>query len=233
MVGARQETATARTLVLDVPDWPGHRAGQHLDVRLTAPDGYSTERSYSIASAAGSSTVELGIQVLEDGEVSPYLGDVLAVGDPLELRGPIGGHFVWDPTDPTPTVLVSGGSGLVPLMSVVRTRLAAGAAASMTLVAVTRSPDTLMYGTELVQLATQRSDLVVAIRYTREAPAEHPGDVGRLDAAALARMTIPADRRPVCFVCGPTGFVEATIKHLVAVGHDPARIKAERFGGTG
>ena len=233
VVATRQETSTARTLVLDVPDWSGHRAGQHVDVRLTAPDGYSTQRSYSIASAATAPTVELGIQVLDDGEVSPYLGRVIGPGDPLEVRGPIGGHFVWEPADPSPVVLVAGGSGLVPLMAMVRTRQAERVTTPMTLVAVTRSPETLMYGAELAGLTTQGPDLMVAIRYTREAPEAHPGDVGRLDAAALARLTLPPDHGPWCFVCGPTGFVEATIEHLVTTGHDPRRIKAERFGGTG
>jgi ferredoxin-NADP reductase len=219
-------------LVLDVPDWPGHRPGQHVDVRLTAPDGYSTQRSYSIASASSRTMVELGIQVLDDGEVSPYLGEVLHTGDPLELRGPIGGHFVWDPTDPAPVALVAGGSGVVPLLAMVRTRQAVGAGAPMSLVVVGRSPETLMYAAELDELSSVGGGLSVSVRYTRAAAPGHAEAVGRLDAAALSRLLRPAGEQPTCFVCGPTGFVEATIDHLVASGHEPARIKAERFGGT-
>lgn len=232
LVSTRQESATARTLVLDVPDWPGHRPGQHVDVRLTAPDGYSTQRSYSIASAPDGSTIELGIQVLDDGEVSPYLGQVLEVGGPLELRGPVGGHFVWDPVDPAPVVLVAGGSGLVPMIAMVRTRQSTPVSTPMSLIVVTRSPETLMYAAELEDLSHVGGGLSVTVRYTRRAPPGGPAAVGRLDATTLASLVAPADQRPSCFVCGPTGFVEATIDHLVGLGHEPARIKAERFGGT-
>jgi len=169
--------------------------------------------------------------VLDDGEVSPYLGQVLNPGDPLELRGPIGGHFVWDPNDSAPATLLAGGSGVVPLLAMVRTRQAVGASSPMSLVVVTRSPETLMYAAELDELSRVGGGLSVSVRYTRAAP---PGDteVGRLDVTALGRLVTPADQQPSCFVCGPTGFVEATIDHLVSLGHEPARIKAERFGGT-
>src|SRR5919202_5468966 len=147
------ESATARTLVLDVPCWRGHLPGQHVDVRLTAEDGYSTQRSYSIASAPDGTRVELTVKRLDDGEVSPYLTQVLGPGDPLELRGPVGGWFVWRPEDTTPVLLLAGGSGVVPLMAMVRTRVARSSPTPMRLVYSTRAPDTVLYGGELRRLA--------------------------------------------------------------------------------
>jgi ferredoxin-NADP reductase len=228
----RYESASARTLVLDVPDWPGHLPGQHVDVRLTAEDGYSAQRSYSIASAPDGA-VELTVERLEDGEVSPYLTQVLRPGDRLELRGPIGGWFVWRPGDTIPVLLLGGGSGVVPLMAMVRTRIANGGTTPMRLVYSTRTPDTLLYGDELRRLAEREPRVNVELRYTRRAPEGWEGPVGRLDAAGLATLAWPPADRPACFVCGPTGFVEAVANLLVDQGYAPERIKTERFGPSG
>jgi ferredoxin-NADP reductase len=221
LVEAREETGTARTLVLDVPDWPGHLAGQHVDVRLTAPDGYSTQRSYSIASAPDGTRVELTVQRIPDGEVSPYLTGVFSVGDGVELRGPVGGWFVWRPTDPAPVLLVAGGSGIVPLMAMVRTRAAAGSRVPFRLVYSIRTPADGFYSDEL-----RRRDIDVTYVHTRSGP----GPVGRLTAATLQAHGWPPDQAPACYVCGPTGFVEAVSDILVALGHDPHRVRTERFG---
>jgi ferredoxin-NADP reductase len=233
VTAVRDETATARTIVLDVPGWTGHLAGQHVDVRLTAPDGYSTQRSYSIASAPGGDRVELTVQQLADGEVSPYLTQVLAVGDPLELRGPIGGWFVWDPAAPAPVLLVAGGSGVVPLMAMIRTRAAGDSPAPFRLVYSVRSPDTVLYGGELAERQRAGDGLDVTYRYTRTPPAGWLESAGRIDAGVLESSGWPPDRHPAVFVCGPTGFVEAAADLLVGAGHDPAAIKTERFGPSG
>jgi ferredoxin-NADP reductase len=216
------------TLVFDVPEWPGHLAGQHVDVRLTAEDGYRAQRSYSIASAPDGDRVELTVQRVADGEVSPYLADVLEPGDQIELRGPVGGWFVWSPLRTDPVLLLAGGSGIVPLMAMVRTRRAAGAAAPFRLVYSVRTPADRYYAGEL-----DRPDpgLAVDHLYTRAAPPGGPRPVGRLTRADLA-VPAPAEG-PDCFVCGPTGFVEAAADLLVDLGHDPARIRTERFGPTG
>jgi ferredoxin-NADP reductase len=229
----RDESATARTLVLEVPSWPGHLPGQHVDVRLTAEDGYSTQRSYSIASAPDGARVELTVERLEDGEVSPYLTDVLQPGDPLELRGPIGGWFVWRPEEPAPTLLTGGGSGVVPLMAMIRTRIARGSGTPMRLIYSTRGPDTLLYHEELQRLGDQDPALRVDLVYTRRAPTGWEGKVGRLGAAQLAALAWPPADRPASFVCGPTSFVEAVANLLIDQGHDPQRIKTERFGPSG
>jgi ferredoxin-NADP reductase len=233
LVDVHDETATARSLVLEVPGWPGHLAGQHVDVRLTAPDGYSTQRSYSIASAPDGSRVELTVQVVEDGEVSPYLVDVLRRGDPLELRGPIGGYFTWSPAETAPTFLVGGGSGLVPLMAIARTRAATGSRRPMHLVVSTRSPSTLLYAAELDRLVAAGDGPRLDVVYTREAPpgSDHPP--GRLDRDRLAALAPPAQDGPVSYLCGPTGFVETIADLLVGLGHEPGRIRTERFGPTG
>jgi ferredoxin-NADP reductase len=229
----RDESPTARTLVLDVPSWPGHLAGQHVDVRLTAEDGYSTQRSYSIASAADGTRVELTVQRLEDGEVSPYLTEVLAPGDALELRGPIGGWFVWRPEEAAPALLTAGGSGVVPLMAMLRTRIATGSTTPMRLIYSTRRPDTLLYRDELKRLGAQDPGLRLDLVYTRSAPEGWGGPVGRLNASLLATLAWPPADSPACFVCGPTGFVEAVANLLIDQGHDARRIKTERFGPSG
>jgi ferredoxin-NADP reductase len=232
LVAARAETPTARTLVLDVPDWPGHLPGQHVDVRLTAPDGYTAQRSYSIASAAeGSDRIELTVQRIVDGEVSSYLTEVPAPGDPLELRGPVGGWFVWRAADPTPVLLVAGGSGIVPLMAMVRTRAAAGSRTLLRLVYSVRTPEDTYYADELRRRVRDEAGLDLRVVYTRRAPDGWAEPPGRLGAAMLNTHGWPPEFLPACFVCGPTGFVETVADILVALGHDPRRIKTERFGG--
>jgi ferredoxin-NADP reductase len=233
VVATRAETPRFVSLDLEVPGWPGHLPGQHLDVRLTAEDGYQAQRSYSIASAPDGSRVELTVERLAEGEVSPYLTDELRPGDLLELRGPIGGWFVWRPGDPTPVQLLGGGSGVVPLMAMVRTRVANGGTMPMRLVYSTRTPDTVLYGDELRRLAEREPQLDVELVYTRRAPEGREGPVGRLDAARLAALAWPPADRPASFVCGPTGFVEAVADLLVDQGHAPEQIRTERFGPSG
>jgi ferredoxin-NADP reductase len=237
----RDETATARTIVLDVPGWPGHLAGQHVDVRLTAQDGYSTERSYSIASApadgqADRPVVELTVQRLADGEVSPYLTETLAVGYPLELRGPVGGWFIWNPDGPAstgPVLLVAGGSGVVPLMAMIRERAAAGSQAPFRLIYSVRDPSALLYADELARRDRAGDGLQVRYVYTRTAPPGSNEPTGRINAATLASAGWPPDESPAVFVCGPTGFVEAVADLLVRAGHGAGAIKTERFGPSG
>ncbi|HKD99117.1 MAG TPA: ferredoxin reductase [Micromonosporaceae bacterium] len=230
---SRPETATAVTLALDLPEWTTHLAGQHVDVRLTAPDGYSTQRSYSIASAPSPGRVEITVQRVEDGEVSPYLVDVARPGDELELRGPIGGYFVWRAADPEPVLLVAGGSGIVPLMAMARTRAAAGSRTPMRLIYSVRGPEDAIYADELRRRVRDDHGLDVSYAYTRRAPDGWNGVAGRVDAARLGAGGWPADLAPRIFVCGPTGFVETVADLLVDAGHDPGRIRTERFGPTG
>ncbi|MFC4056262.1 ferredoxin reductase [Actinomadura syzygii] len=217
---ARQETETARTLVFDVPDWPGQTAGQHIDLRLTADDGYTAQRSYSLSAP---DRVELTVQRIADGEVSPYLTDVIGLGDPVELRGPVGGWFVWRPGTERPVLLIAGGSGIAPLMAMIRARRRSGDGTPFTLLYSVRTPSDVYFADEL-----RRPDhgLTVALVYTREAPDGWPRPPGRLAPADLAHLGLAGD----CFVCGPTGFVEAAADLLVARGHDPRRIRTERFG---
>jgi ferredoxin-NADP reductase len=226
----RAETATTSTLVLDVPDWTGHLAGQHVDLRLTAPDGYSVQRSYSIASAPDHSTVELTVQLVPDGEVSSYLVGVAMPGDQIELRGPVGGYFTWDPTELDPVLLVAGGSGIVPLMAMIRTRAGAGSRVPFRLVYSVRDPESLIYAAELTRRVRDDHGLDVAYVYTRSAPPEHRHRPGRINAARLAEDGWPAELAPRCYVCGPTAFVEAAADLLVAAGHPPSRVRTERFG---
>ena len=233
VVSVRDESETARTIAIDVPDWPSHLAGQHVDVRLTAEDGYSAQRSYSIASRPSDDHLELTVQRLVDGEVSPYLTQVLEPGDQLELRGPIGGWFVWRPAEQAPTVLVGGGSGVVPLMAMVRQRIAEGLPTPMRLIYSARSPETVLYGDELRAASKLDPQLRVDLTYTRKGPPGWQGRVGRLDPDRLAELTWPPSAAPNAFVCGPTGFVEAVADMLVDQGHDAQRIKTERFGPSG
>ncbi|MEO7981485.1 MAG: ferredoxin reductase [Sporichthyaceae bacterium] len=229
VASARPESATARTVVLDVPDWPGHLAGQHVDVRLTAEDGYTATRSYSIASTPDVGHVEITVERLADGEVSPYLVDEAQPGDQLEVRGPIGGWFVWRPEQAEPVLLVGGGSGVVPLMAVARQHAATGSTAPLRLVHSVRSPAALLYADELARLP----GVEVTQVYTRTAPEGWDRPVGRLDAARLAAVAFGPDQRATSYVCGPTGFVETVADLLVTAGQDPARVRTERFGPSG
>jgi ferredoxin-NADP reductase len=225
------ETARAVTLRLDVPDWPGHRAGQHVDVRLTAEDGYSAQRSYSIASPPGSDRLELTVERIDDGEVSPYLTTVADVGDQFELRGPIGGWFVWDDTDTAPVLLVGGGSGVVPLRAILRHHAESGSTAAIHLVYSARTLGDVIYRQELEALAGPRR--AVTLTLTRESPPDWAGHRGRVDAGLLSAVGWPPSAQPHCYVCGPTPFVEAAAGALVGLGHEPGRIRTERFGPTG
>jgi ferredoxin-NADP reductase len=231
VTAARWETATARTIVLEVPDWPGHVAGQHLDVRLTAPDGYRASRTYSVASAWPGDTIELTVEEVPDGEVSPYLVEVLKVGDPLEVRGPVGGWFTWKPEQEEPVQLIAGGSGVAPLRAILRAHAAATSRAPIRLLYSVRRPASVMYVEDLKELAGS-DDIDVRLVYTREAPAGEPR-VGRIDADVLDRHAFKPADGATTYVCGPTPFVETVANLLVNAGHDPAKVRTERFGPTG
>jgi len=227
------ETARVRSLTFDVPGWTGHLPGQHIDVRLTAEDGYQAQRSYSIATPADGSRVTITVERLDDGEVSPYLTDVLVVGDRIELRGPIGGYFVWEPGRGGPLQLVAGGSGIVPLMAMLRARIAARSDVPVRLLCSWRSADDVIYADELDALASHAAATAITHTLTRSVREGWTGRHGRFDRDALASLAWPPELRPLTFVCGPTGFVEAVASVLVELGHDPARILTERFGSTG
>jgi len=220
------ETARAATLVLDVDGWPGHRAGQHLDVRLTAEDGYRAQRSYSIAAAPEDGVPSITVERLDDGEVSPFLVDDAQPGDMLEVRGPVGGWFVWDTSQGGPLWLIAGGSGVVPLMSMLRHRERAGSDVEARLLLSAQRRQDVIYRAEL-----QSFDVTYTL--TREAPAGWTGYARRVDREMLAATGFAPDRRPRIFVCGPTGFVEGVAAALVALGYGPDRIRTERFGATG
>jgi ferredoxin-NADP reductase len=234
VIALHDETATARTITLEVSDWPGHVAGQHVDVRLTAPDGYSAVRSYSIASAPNSEKrVELTVERLPDGEVSPYLTQEVAVGDRLELRGPIGGWFVWRTQQTEPIQLVAGGSGVVPLMAMIRSRAAAGSSAPFRLLYSVREPGAVFYRDELRTLSDHDHSVSLTYAYTRAAPKDWPRPPGRIDAALIASTTWPSNLVPTCYVCGPTSFVESVTDLLITSGNGRDKIRTERFGSTG
>jgi ferredoxin-NADP reductase len=230
----RTETDRAATLHLLTDAWPGHRAGQHVDVRLTAEDGYQAQRSYSIASPPeDDGDVALTVERLDDGEVSPYLVDEMAPGDMCELRGPIGGWFVWDADDGGPLLLVGGGSGVVPLMSMLRHRAALHSRVPARLLLSARSLDDVLYADELHGLDVGDDELDVSITLTRTAPPDWPGYARRVDRSMLEEVAWPAADRPRVYVCGPTPFVEAVAAGLVDLGHDAGLVKTERFGATG
>jgi len=225
------ETPRVRSLVLDVPGWPGHLPGQHVDVRLTADDGYQAQRSYSIASPPDGTRVELTVERLEDGEVSPYLTDELRPGDQIELRGPVGGYFVWEPPQGGPLLLVAGGSGVAPLMAMIRLRAAVGSDADTRLLFSSRSWEDVIYRDELERL--EGGGLRVVHTLTRSPPADWTGYARRVDAEILAEVGPGPTERPRVYVCGPTLFVEAVAQALVQLGHEPHMVKTERFGPTG
>jgi ferredoxin-NADP reductase len=225
------ETPRVKTIAFDVPGWPGHCAGQHVDVRLTAEDGYQAQRSYSIASTSDGTRVELTVERLDDGEVSPYLTDELRRGDQIELRGPVGGYFVWEPSQGGPLLLVAGGSGVVPLMAMIRTRQAAGSDAATGLLLSSRGWEDVIYRDELEQL--RGGGLSVVHTLTRSQPPGWSGYARRVDAAMLAEVGPSPDERPHAYVCGPTPFVEAAAQALVQLGHEPHMVKTERFGSGG
>jgi ferredoxin-NADP reductase len=227
------ETPRTKSLLLEVPGWEGHKAGQHVDVRLTAEDGYQAQRSYSIASTPEDERLVLTVDRLEDGEVSLYLTDVLMAGDKLELRGPIGGYFTWEVQDGGPLLLVGGGSGVVPLMAIIRHRAAVGSGVPVRLLYSSRSYEEIIYREELENLAARDGSLEVFHALTRSRPEGWTGYDRRIDAEMLREVAWSPDESPLAFVCGPTSFVEGVADALVRLGHDPARVKTERFGPTG
>jgi ferredoxin-NADP reductase len=233
VVETSPETPRTKSLFLEIPGWDGHRAGQHVDVRLTAEDGYQAQRSYSIASAPENGRVELLIERLDDGEVSPYLTEELRAGDGLELRGPIGGWFAWDAREGGPLLLVAGGSGIAPLMAIIRHRQAAGNEVPVRLLFSSRSYEEVIFREELESLAAGDETLEISHTLTRSAPPGWQGYDRRIDEEMLGEVAFSPDERPLAFVCGPTPLVEAVATTLVGLGHEPARVKTERFGPTG
>jgi ferredoxin-NADP reductase len=227
-----EETARTKSIVLDLPDWQGHRAGQHVDVRLTAEDGYQAQRSYSIASAPEDEHLALTVERLEDGEVSPYLVDELRSGDDLELRGPVGGYFVWESSLGGPLLLVGGGSGVVPFRSMLRHHRATENRVPVRLVYSARSLPELIYRDELMRIAAD-GEIDIRFTLTREQPGGWRGYRRRIDRELLAEAAWPPVERPLVYSCGPTDFVETAASALVALGYEPGRIRLERFGGTG
>ena len=234
VLGLHDETATARTLTLAIRDWPGHVAGQHIDLRLTAPDGYTAVRSYSIASAPNpDGRIEITVERLPTGEVSPYLTQELMVGDELELRGPIGGWFVWRSDQTEPIQLIAGGSGIVPLMGMIRSRALANSTAPFRLLYSVREPGTIFYRTELEALSRTPPFVIANYAFTRVVPKDWPHPSGRVDRDLIASATWPAGTRCDLLRCGPTGFVESVADLLGSAGNRRDKIKTERFGATG
>jgi ferredoxin-NADP reductase len=227
------ETPRVRSIVLDCPGWPGHRPGQHLDLRLTAEDGYQAQRSYSIATPADGDRLTITVEQVDEGEVSGYLLDGLGVGDRIEVKGPIGGYFVWTPDRGGPLQLLGGGSGVVPLMAMLRARVATGSDVPVRYLASSRSYDDIIYRDELDTLARDDPGISVVHTLTRSQPPGWKGPSRRVDEAMLDELAWPAGDDPLCCVCGPTGFVETVATSLVKLGHRPERVLTERFGPSG
>ena len=232
VIEVAEENERTKSIALEPADWPGHRAGQHVDVRLTAPDGYQAQRSYSIASSPEDEHLVLTVELLPDGEVSPYLAQELIPGDQLELRGPIGGYFVWPDALPGPVLLVAGGSGIVPLRSMLRHRAAVASTVAVRLLYSSRSLAELIYREELQRLGDQ-DGVDVRFTLTRTWPPDWSGHRGRIDDRLLGEVAWEPEEQSVAFVCGPSGFVEVAANGLVRLGHPPARVRTERFGPTG
>jgi ferredoxin-NADP reductase len=228
------ETGTVRSIEFDVVHWMGHLAGQHVDIRLTAADGYQAQRSYSIASPGGRGTrIEITVERIAEGEVSPFLTKEMVVGDAIELRGPIGGYFTWEPEDSPPLMLIAGGSGVVPLMSMLRTRRIAGSRVPGRLLYSSRTAEDIIYRNEFDRLVAQMDGFSLVHTLTRGAPADWRGEARRVDREMLARHVFPAAQKPLIFICGPTSFVEVVADELIPLGYDEKTIKTERFGPTG
>ncbi|MFE5670785.1 ferredoxin reductase [Agromyces sp. NPDC056523] len=236
VAATRRETSNAARIELDVDGWPGNAAGQHLDVRLTAPDGYTATRSYSIASSGPSTRVVLAVDRLPDGEVSPFLVDVLQAGDQLEVHGPLGAFFVWRPAeesdDDRPVQLIAGGSGVVPLYAMAQAHADSGDTTPFRLLYSVRTPDDVYFADEWRALAAASAPLQLDHVYTRRTPDGWPTPPGRITREALEAAVVPAAERPRVFVCGSTGFVERVADWLVELGHEPRSIRTERYGGT-
>ena len=236
MVEIRHETPRAKSLILDLPDWTTHLAGQHVDVRLTADDGYQAQRSYSIASPPEDKYLMLTVERIDDGEVSPYLTDVLQVGDQVELRGPIGGYFVWDARNGNngePLFLAAGGSGIAPLMAMIRHRARSDVKVPTKLLYSSRSYEEVIYREELDRLSANDPSLLVIHTLTRRQPQNWAGYGRRIDLAMLSETAWKPEEKPLVYTCGPTALVEAVADHLLELGYDPEHIKTERFGPTG
>jgi ferredoxin-NADP reductase len=234
VVELHEETLHAKTITCDVPGWRGHFAGQHVDIRLTAEDGYVAQRSYSISSpGSGDPRLQLTVERVDAGEVSPFLLDELRVGDRIELRGPIGGYFTWSPGSASPLMLIAGGSGIAPLMAMLRTRARASSRAPARLLYSSRSDRHIIYRRELDRMQGAGDGFMLTHTLTREAADGWTGERGRIGRAMLTQRGFAPRQRPDVFVCGPTPFVDAIADHLVAIGHEESRIKTERFGPTG
>jgi ferredoxin-NADP reductase len=227
------ETPRVRTLALDVPDWPGHRPGQHVDIRLTGDDGYSAQRSYSLASAPEAPLLAITVERIATGEVSPYLASEVRPGDRFELRGPIGGHFVWTVESGGPLMLIAGGSGIAPLMAMLRHRAARGSTLPARLIYSSRTGDDIIYRDELARMVAARDGLEVFHVLTRSQPVGFAGETRRIDQDMLARLGFAAQERPQIYICGPSSLVETAGRSLVTLGHDRRLIRTERFGPTG
>jgi ferredoxin-NADP reductase len=234
VTAVHDETPRVRTITLNVPGWMAHRSGQHIDIRLTAEDGYQAERSYSIASApTDQAQIDLTVERVMDGEVSPFLHDVLIPGDRFEVRGPIGGYFVWDAAAADPILLIAGGSGIVPLMAMIRQRARVASRAPCTLLYSSRTPEDIIYATELEQLAARNDGLRVVHTLTRQQPPGWVGYARRIDMAMIGDVLETTGRMAQAFVCGPTPLVESAAQALVGLGLTPAQVKTERFGPSG